>query len=122
MSRAIDLARFARRKTVALTTVGRRSKQPRTVVIWFVVDGNDGILVQHVARKPAQWYRNLCADPRVQVDLGEGPVEARATPIEDQGAIRDVLAKIGKKYWTYRLIRLFGSSDGAVAARIEIVP
>ncbi len=117
-----DLSRYARRKTIALTTIGRRSGVPRRVVIWFVVDGPNSLLVQHVARKPAQWYQNLCADPNVQVDFGDGPQVARAQTIEDGAAIADVLAKIGRKYWTYRLIRLFGGgATDAVAARIEVL-
>ena len=121
MTDSSDLQRLLRRKTLQLTTVGRRSGEPRTVTIWFVADGPRTILVQHVAAKPAQWYRNLCAEPAVQVDLGEGKLEATAQPIEDRGRISEVMARVGKKYWTYRLIRLFGGSSGeAVAAEITI--
>jgi deazaflavin-dependent oxidoreductase (nitroreductase family) len=121
MNAPTDLGTYARRKTVELTTVGRRSGAPRKVVIWFVIDGPRTVLVQHVARKPAQWYRNLCADPRVRVDFGAGPIDARAQAIEDPTVVRQVLEKISRKYWTYRLIRLFGGgANDAVAARIEI--
>ena len=117
----IDLGRIARRKTVELTTRGRRSGQLRKVKIWFVVAEN-AVLVQHIATKPAHWYRNLCADGNVQVDFGDGPLAGRAEPILDREKIESVVAQIGRKYWTYRIIRFFGGDVGeAVAARIVVV-
>jgi deazaflavin-dependent oxidoreductase (nitroreductase family) len=122
MTSAPDLSRYARRKTVRLTTVGRRSGQKRTVTIWFVVEGPASILVQHVAKKPANWYRNLAADPTVEIDFGDGPLPARAQILEDRREVDRVVSQIGKKYWSYRLIRLFGGgADTAVAARIITV-
>lgn len=121
MTGPVDLTRYARRKTVELTTIGRRSGEPRRVKIWFFVGGPDHIFVQHVARKPAQWYRNLTANPQVYFDLGDGQFAGRAQPIEKPSEIAAVLTKIGSKYWTHRLIRLFsGGGDTAVAARIDL--
>lgn len=121
MTSAPDLSRYARQKTVRLTTVGRRSGQKRTVTIWFVVEGPSSILVQHVAKKPANWYRNLATEPTVEIDFGSGPLPARAQIFEDRRDIDAVVSQIGKKYWAYRLIRFFGAgSDRAVAARITI--
>ncbi len=120
MSGTFALDRHGSRKTIDLTTIGRRSGKPRTVTIWFVSGDDGSVLVQHVARKAAHWYRNLCANPSVQVDFGDGPIEARARPLEDAQQIADVMAKVGKKYWTYRIVRLFGGNAAdAVAARIE---
>ena len=79
-------AEFADKKTVRLTTRGRSSGQPRTVTIWFVADGPRRILVQHVTRAPANWYRNLVKNPAVSLDFGDGPIDARATPITDRRA------------------------------------
>ena len=38
----------------------------------------------------------------MQVDFGEGKLEATAKPIEDRTRIAEVMARVGKKYWTYR--------------------
>jgi deazaflavin-dependent oxidoreductase (nitroreductase family) len=111
-------AAFARRKNVRLTTRGRKSGQPRTVTIWFVADGERAILVQHTTNAPAQWYRNLLADPTVTVDFGDGPLPARATPLADPAAIQSVLTRIRGKYWSAWLIRLLARGAQPVAARI----
>ncbi|MDX2167643.1 MAG: nitroreductase family deazaflavin-dependent oxidoreductase [Deltaproteobacteria bacterium] len=109
---------FARRKTVRLTTRGRKSGQPRTVTIWFVADGERAILVQHTTAAAAQWYRNLLADPAVTLDFGDGPLSARATPIADPAAVQAVLQRVRRKYWTAWLIRLLARGATPVAARI----
>ncbi len=120
-SASFDADKLQRVKTVELTTTGRRSGKPRAVKIWFVVDGPRSILVQHVAKKPAMWYRNLSKSPQVRVDFGDGPIDAVATPLESVDEVQAVVEQIGKKYWSYRIIRLFGAAKEAVAARIEIV-
>ena len=112
-------ADFSKRKTVRLTTRGRTSGQPRTVTIWFVADGPQRILVQHVSSAPAQWYRNLLKDPAVSLDFGSGSVAARAQPIIDRDRIRAVIAAVRRKYWTAWLVQLFGNDTKAVAAEIS---
>jgi deazaflavin-dependent oxidoreductase (nitroreductase family) len=111
-------ADIAGRKTVRLTTRGRKTGEPRTVTIWFVADGPDRILVQHTTAAAANWYRNLLADARVQVDFGDGPREARATAITDPRRIQEVLALIRRKYWAAWLIQLLARRAKAVAAEI----
>jgi deazaflavin-dependent oxidoreductase (nitroreductase family) len=112
-------AAFADKKTVRLTTRGRTSGQPRPVTIWFVADGPRRIFVQHVTRAPANWYRNLLRNPDVSLDFGDGPINARATPITDPQRIREVLAAVRRKYWSAWLVQLLGRKDNAVAAEIS---
>jgi deazaflavin-dependent oxidoreductase (nitroreductase family) len=109
---------FADKKTVRLTTRGRTSGEPRPVTIWFVADGPRRILVQHVTSAPANWYRNLLKHPDVSLDFGEGPIDARATPITDPQRVRQVLAAVRRKYWSAWLVQLLGRKDRAVAAEI----
>jgi deazaflavin-dependent oxidoreductase (nitroreductase family) len=111
-------ADFSGRKTVRLTTRGRRSGQARTVIIWFVASGPRSILVQHTTRAPAYWYRNLVAEPAVTLDFGAGAIDARAVPITDPARIQDVLAQIRRKYWTAWLIRLLARGAEPAAAEI----
>ena len=110
---------FAAKKTVQLTTRGRKSGTPRTVPIWFVTAGPRTILVQHATSAPAQWYRNLVADGAVTVDFGGGPITAQATPITDPARIRDVLVEVRKKYWSAWLIQLLGRKATPLAAEIR---
>jgi len=109
---------WERKRTVRLTTRGRKSGQPRTVTIWFVPAGPRGIFVQHVSRQPAQWYSNLRRDPSVQLDFGSGAVDARARPIEEPDRVSDVLQMVRRKYWSAWLVQILGVGATPVAAEI----
>jgi deazaflavin-dependent oxidoreductase (nitroreductase family) len=114
------MERLPQQRTLRLTTRGRKSGAPRTVTIWFIATDPHTLLVQHTSPRPAQWYRNLLRDPEVQVDLGDGPVPARATPITERAEIDDVLRHIRRKYPAAWLFRLLGWNRRAVAARLVL--
>lgn len=116
-----DLSHVAHRRTVRLTTTGRRTGQPRTVKVWFVVTGPREVAVHHVQGDSAHWYRNLLRNPGVMVDFGDGPLRGRAQVIESRQEIQQIVRRIRRKYPLAWLFQLFGTSR-AVAARIEVEP
>lgn len=106
------------RRTIRLTTVGRRSGRMRTVTLWYVDDGPSSILVQHVAAQPAGWYANLLNNPNVWVDFGDGRLPGRAQPIRSPEEVREVLRRIRRKYPLAWLLQLRHRRAAPVAARI----
>ena len=73
--------------TLLLTTMGRRTGEPRTSALIFARDGDDYLVVASMGGAPwhPQWYLNLTANPEaeVQVHADHTPVVARtATPAE----------------------------------------
>lgn len=117
---SIDLTTYSRRSTVRLTTTGRKSGKQHTVTVWFVVADARRFYVQHVQGATADWYKNLRKTPRVQIDFGDGPQPATATPILDPAEIQRVLALVRRKYWMAWFIQLFGRGKDPVAAVIEV--
>ena len=79
--------RLAGMPVLLLTTRGRSTGRPRTVPLTYFPDGDDVVLVASYGgddRHPG-WYRNLCADPAVEVTQGRSrrAMSARtATPEE----------------------------------------
>ena len=70
---------------MVLTTLGRRSGQPRRTAIEFhTVAGRTYIFA---AWAEADWYRNLLADPRVMVQTASGSMPARARRVTDDGEL-----------------------------------
>jgi hypothetical protein len=90
------------------------------VTVWFVSAGQDGVYVQHVNPRPAQWYRNLLADPHVRVDFGDGARPGVAEAIRDPAVVRTVLRQVRRKYPAAWLFWLLGWTKNAVAARITL--
>jgi len=80
-----------------LTTVGRRSAEPRTVELWFVLDGRT---VHFLAGggEGAQWVRNAGVEPSVRLRVGQRTYAGRARrpapgSVEEATARRRMAAK-----------------------------
>ena len=114
------LAAVADFKTLKMTTVGRKSAQPRTAEIWFVVEG-DHLFVQ--AGKAAQkgWLVNIKANPQVSLDINGTKLRGRATVIQEPSERAHVLELVRQKYWRARLSSWIGSAIGAgTPVRIDV--
>lgn len=63
-----------------LTTIGRKSGQPRTAPLLFIEDGNDVIVVASHGGLPKDplWYKNLQANPDCEVQIKRRKMRMRA--------------------------------------------
>jgi len=82
-------------RTVDITTVGRRSGQPRRIEIWF--HNLDGRI--YISGRPGRrgWYANVVAQPDFVFHLKESAqadIPARAHPITDPAERRRVLSGV----------------------------
>jgi len=71
-----------RERLVLLTTVGARSGNRHTTPMMFHQEGDTLLVIASNAGAPKDpdWYRNLVADPRVTVEVGDERYEALAAP------------------------------------------
>ena len=84
-------ARWASEPFLYLTTRGRRSGQPHRIEIWFAAhDGRLYLLAG--GRERADWVRNLRANPRVTVELGD-ETRVGAAHVLEAGTADDQLAR-----------------------------
>ncbi|HEX8741738.1 MAG TPA: nitroreductase family deazaflavin-dependent oxidoreductase [Thermoleophilaceae bacterium] len=67
-----------------LTTTGRVSGEPREIEIWFGLRGSTVYLLSGGGER-SQWVRNLLADPRVELRLGEHTYGGSARVVRDAG-------------------------------------
>ena len=65
-----------------LTTTGRVSGEPREIEIWFAHHGGSLYLLAGGGER-ADWVRNLRAEPRVSVRVGEETFAATARVVDD---------------------------------------
>jgi deazaflavin-dependent oxidoreductase (nitroreductase family) len=84
---------------LVLTTRGRRSGEPRSYALIYGRDGDDYIVIASYAGAPKHpgWYRNLVAEPRVQVQVRASRFEAIARTA--QGAERERLWRVMTSVW-----------------------
>ncbi len=109
-----------------ITTVGRRSGRPRTVIVGYLRDGDDVIVADGNYGKPAvpAWVLNLRAHLEAEVRLGRERYQARAEFLEGEERAgqwdRLVAAEpgydpvqrlAGREFAVIRLRRIKGSSE-----------
>ncbi len=82
-----------------LTVTGRRSGTARTVPLIFAADGDRAIVIASKGGAPEHphWYRNLAANPKVEVQIqgDRSPATARTA----SGAERERCWKLATAQW-----------------------
>jgi len=108
---------------VWLTTVGRRTGQPRTVELWFLLERSTVYFLAG-GGEGASWVRNSVAQPEVRVRLAGGTYRGRARSPErgsdeDQRVRRGIAAKY--EGWTEgrSLSRWASASHGVAVDLVE---
>src|SRR3954468_24150827 len=106
-----------------LTTTGRRSGEPRAVVLCYIKDGDRLVTLAMNGWDPADpaWWLNLQAEPAATVDLGGGAVRA-VTAARATGAERDRLWAELHDYSGYGDIDAFAERRGRETAVVLLAP
>ena len=91
--------------TLLLTTTGRKSGQPRTSALIFGRDGDDYLVVASMGGAPEhpQWYRNLTADPNVEIQVKAEriPVVAKTASPEEKPRLWSIVSGVWPNYDVY---------------------
>ena len=85
-------------RTIDITTIGRKSGQPRRIEIWFHKVDNRLFITGSPGHR--DWYANLVAQPRFTFHLKESvqaDLPATAVPITDEMQRQEILSAILQK-------------------------
>jgi len=82
-----------------LTTIGKKSGQPRTIPLIYAREGDKYILIASKGGAPEHpvWYRNLVKTPAVEIQVKEKIMKGRARTAE--GAEREQLWQVATQVW-----------------------
>lgn len=92
--------------TLLLTTTGKRSGEPRTSALIFGRDGDDYLVIASQGGAPTHpnWYHNLQANPRAQIQVRSEhiPVVARTAGAEEKPRLWKVMTDAWPNYDVYQ--------------------
>jgi deazaflavin-dependent oxidoreductase (nitroreductase family) len=92
--------------TLLLTTTGRKTGQPRTWPLGYMVDGDRLILIASIGGAPKNpaWYLNLRDNPRVTVEVGSDtrPMIAETARGEERRRLWDEFVRRHPRYGDYQ--------------------
>src|SRR3954452_16563177 len=89
-----------------LTTSGRRTGEPRTVPLIYAEGGGAYVVIASKGGAPEHpgWYRNLLAEPRVEVQIEDEvfPASARTAEGDERQRLWELAARQWPAYDDYR--------------------
>jgi deazaflavin-dependent oxidoreductase (nitroreductase family) len=92
--------------TLLLTVIGRRTGTPRRTALIYGEDGDRYVVVASKggAREHPQWYRNLQANPEVEVQVGPRVLKAvaRTADPDEKARLWPLMARIWPDYEAYQ--------------------
>ncbi len=91
--------------TLLLTTTGRRSGEAYTTPLIYGEDGDDYVVVgsKGGAQSHPDWYRNLEADPELEIQVADQDMKARARTAtgDERERLWRMMAEISSDYDAY---------------------
>lgn len=104
-------------REVEITVTGRKSGRSISTPVWFVHEDQKLYLIP-VKGTDSNWYKNVLAEPTMQISAGERKVTVKATPISDPGRVAEVIEKLRSKYGPGEVKAYYSKLDAALEAAI----
>src|SRR5208282_3037331 len=92
-----DLEPLKKEQFAYLTTIGRKSRKPHTVELWFALA--DGKIYLSHEGATTDWMRNIASNNRVGVKVGVAKLEAEAAVLEGGIAVKAGQRALYEKYY-----------------------
>jgi deazaflavin-dependent oxidoreductase (nitroreductase family) len=111
------LKRLALVREMEITVTGRKSGRSISTPVWFVHEGQKLYLVP-VKGTDSNWYKNVLAQPTMQISTGEEKLTVKANPISDTRKIAEVVQKLRLKYGAGEVKSYYSKLDAALEITI----
>jgi deazaflavin-dependent oxidoreductase (nitroreductase family) len=104
-------------KEIEITVTGRKSGRSISTPVWFVHEGQKLYLIP-VNGTNSNWYKNVLAQPTMQISTGEEKLTVKANPISDTRKIAEVVQKLRLKYGAGEVKSYYSKLDAALEITI----
>ena len=109
---------LSRSREINITVTGRKSGRAITIPVWFVLDGEQ-LLLLPVSGSDTQWYKNVLKNPSIRIDARGAGAELTAVPTTDAKKVSSVVEKFRKKYGAGDVKKYYAMFDVAVLASMQ---
>lgn len=94
----MDIERLAARRTIELTTYGRKTGLPRRIEIWWFHVGGRFVITGTPGRR--DWLANVIANPTVIVHVDGADIEATARVVDEADFRRMVFTQPPTRWYS----------------------
>jgi deazaflavin-dependent oxidoreductase (nitroreductase family) len=113
-----DLLQLASAWNCRLTTIGRKTGEPRRVTIWFAVA--EGRILLTGSKSHPQWCRNIRANGQVELEIGGHTLRGSARIIDAPEAGATIRQAFVERYLLARLSRPFGGYTDSIPVVVDL--
>jgi deazaflavin-dependent oxidoreductase (nitroreductase family) len=109
--------KLALAREMEITVTGRKSGRSISTPVWFVHEGQKLYLIP-IKGTDSNWYKNVLAEPTMQISTGEEKLTVRANPIFDSRKVAEVVQKLRVKYGAGEVKKYYSKLDTALEITI----
>ena len=105
--------RLSRYREIKITVTGRKSGNPISNPVWFVLE-DDKLYLLPVQGSDTQWYKNVLKNPKIRIDAPGAEAEFQAVPSMDVKEVAAVVEKFREKYGAKDVKKYYTKFDVSV--------
>ena len=102
MSRHAQRENFLKKLTqsdeLKITVTGRRTGRKFSTPVWFVLDGEEKVILVPTKGADNNWFKNLVKNPLIELGVGGIAFPSRATLVRDSSRVKKVIDQLRAKY------------------------
>ena len=110
--------RLSRFREITITATGRKSGKHISIPVWFVLE-DDILYLLPVQGSDTQWYKNVLANPKLQIEARGARAEAVIAPITEHTKVSSVAEKFRDKYGAADVRKYYSKLDVAVIVELH---
>jgi hypothetical protein len=83
---------------VNITVIGRKTKKKISTPVWFVLDGEEKVILVPMKGSDNNWFKDLVKDPQIELGLNGIAIPSKATLVRDSSQVKKAIDKLRAKY------------------------
>ncbi len=83
---------------VTITVTGRKTKKKFSAPVWFVLEGEEKVVLVPMRGSDNGWFKDIVEDPQIELSANELAIPLKATLVRDSDRVEKVLDKFRTKY------------------------
>jgi len=92
------LGKLEQSKEVNMTVLGRKTKKRFSTPVWFVLEGEEKVMLVTTKGSDNNWFKDLVKNPQIELRVDEITLTSRATLVRDSNQVEKVLDRFRAKY------------------------
>ncbi len=112
------LAALRKNKEIGLTVTGRKTGKLLPRPVWFVVRGNE-LLLLPVTGTDSQWYKNILQNPQVKISASKQTFNGTLRAITEKKRVEEVIELFKGKYGASDIKKYYPKPNVAATLPID---